>query len=786
VTRRRSSPRSLLALGAAAILLVVAPVPAAAAGPGRPAPALEPARRAVDPAEDGCDAVPGRVLVTFSSQAGASEKAAARTGIHGRSLHAYRLPGLELLSTSLPVGTAVGLLRSKGSIVSAEPDCRVQASKTPNDEFFASDQWALRNTNQLGDGVPGKDIDTAAGWNIRTDASTIPVAIIDNGIVLDHPDLAGNLWTNPGEIAGNGVDDDHNGYVDDVHGWDFVNDDPLPADDNGHGTHVAGIIGARGNNGIGVAGVAWTASLMPLKVLDASGSGDDAAIIAALEYAAANGARITNNSYGGAGFDPSLHAAFVEAGDAGMLQLVAAGNAADYNDVVPDSPGGFRLDSVISVAATDDTDALADFSNFGRTTVDIGAPGVDIASTWLSSVDPFSQYAFDSGTSMATPMVSGVAALVAAQNPAWSPAQLRDWILGTARSDPSLSGKTVTGGVVDLGRALGKPTFTAKVSLTEASDTGVSHTDRVTNADPLVFDVTFPRSVTGLQAGDFTRSGTATGCVVAPPTGSGGSRHVSLTGCSSGTVTLTLVAGSVLDAKSTAGPLAASSTTVTVDHAAPGSSGLAIAPLTATALSGSSLRLHATWTGSDAGGAGIDRYQLQSSTTGGTTWTTVSTTLASPAANVLAASTGTVRYRARAVDKAGNVGGWLTGPNTSVRLVQNTSTAVTFGSGWSTASSTTFSGGSVRYSTVAGKAVSYRFTGRSIAFVTTRATTRGKVKIYLDGIYQVTLDLGGSTLHRDVAWQRTWATSATRTVRLVVVGTSGRPRVDLDAFAVVS
>jgi hypothetical protein len=138
------------------------------------------------------------------------------------------------------------------------------------------------------------------------------------------------------------------------------------------------------------------------------------------------------------------------------------------------------------------------------------------------------------------------------------------------------------------------------------------------------------------------------------------------------------------------------------------------------------------------------------------------------------------------VDKAGNVGGWLTGPNTSVRLVQNTSTAVTFGSGWSTASSTTFSGGSVRYATVAGKAVSYRFTGRSVAFVTTRATTRGKVKIYLDGIYQVTLDLGGSTLHRDVAWQKTWATSATRTVRLVVVGTSGRPRVDLDAFAVVS
>jgi hypothetical protein len=252
-------------------------------------------------------------------------------------------------------------------------------------------------------------------------------------------------------------------------------------------------------------------------------------------------------------------------------------------------------------------------------------------------------------------------------------------------------------------------------------------------------------------------------------------------------VTLTLAAGGVLDAKSTAGPSAATAAaTVTVDHAAPGTSGLAIAPLTATDLSGSSLRLHVTWTGTDTGGAGIDRYQLQSSTNGGVTWTTVSSSLPTPVANLLAATTGTVRYRARTVDKAGNVGAWLTGRNAAARLVQNTSPAVRFGSGWSIASSSTFSGGSVRYATAAGKAASYTFTGRSIAFVTTRATTRGKVKIYLDGVYQATVDLGGSTLHRDVAWQKTWTTRATRTIRLVVVGTSGRPRVDLDAFAVVS
>jgi hypothetical protein len=680
------------------------------------------------------------------------------------------------------VDGAVALLREAQSVVAAQPDCRVHATQTPNDQFF-EDQWGLANTGQFG-GIAGRDIDAAAGWDIRTDATDVPVAIIDTGITLGHPDLVENLWTNPGEIPGNGLDDDGNGFVDDVHGYDFVQDDGSPADQNGHGTHVAGIIGARGNNNFGVAGVAWTASLMALRVLDANGTGRDDAIIAALDYAAANGARITNNSYGRVGFDQALFTAFEAAGNAGMLQVVAAGNDGANTDIQPGSPASFRLDSVISVAATNDSDGLAGFSNFGRNTVDLGAPGVHIASTWLNTVAPFASFVFLDGTSMATPMVSGVAALVAAQDPSLTAAQLRDRILRTTRPDSALVGKTVTGGVVDLGRALGGPPFAATMLLDAASDTGVSQTDRITNANPLVFDVMFPRSVTGLIAGDFTRTGTATGCIVGAPTGSGTSFRVSVTGCSSGTVALTLGAGTVVDANSTAGPSAAvSSGTVVVDHARPTVSGLVVRPLTGVALSGSSIRLRLTWNGADTGGAGI---AAQVSVNGGTSWTDVSANLPTPLANVIAASSGTVRYRVRAVDKAGNVGSFLTSPNLSLRLIQNTSTSVHYSTGWTTSSSTSFSGGSVRSASVAGRSASFTFTGRSIALVSTRAASRGQVKVFIDGDLQATPNLSGSTVFRYVAFQKTWSTSATRTIKLVVVGTSGHPRVDLDAFVVVS
>jgi subtilisin family serine protease len=771
----------LAALGTAAVLLTLlaAPSVTAAEAPNAVTP-MDPVA-APKPPGPPCTGAPGRVLVRFRSTAGVADKAAARAAVHGKRLRAYDLvPGLELVSTSLPVGRAVGRMRALTSVSEVQPDCLVHADQLPNDPDLDL-QWGLRNTGQYVGGIAGKDIDAAAGWDIRTDASSVRVAVIDTGMRLDHPDLAPNLWTNPGEIPGNHIDDDHNGYVDDVHGWDFVNNDAIPADDNSHGSHVAGIIGARGNNGIGVSGVAWTVKLMPLKVLDATGNGSDSDIIAALQYAAANGARITNNSYGGDGFDQILYDAFVRAGNAGMLQVVAAGNAGTNNDVTPVSPASFRLSSVLSVAATDVADALASFSNRGATSVDLGAPGLGIYSTWNDG-----SYHYDSGTSMATPMVSGVAALVAAQNPTLSAAQLRDWIRTTVRADASLVGETVSGGVVDLGRAL--TAYGVTITLDPASDTGASTSDRITDAAALTFDVTFPRPVAGLSAADFTLDGTASGCVIGPPTGSGSLYQVQVSGCSAGSVGLALDGGTVVDANSVAGPqVTMGSLPVAVDRTSPTTTGLAVAPLTATNLSGSSIRLHVAWAGSDgAGGSGVARYQLQRSLDGGTTWSNVSSTLPGPVANLPAAPSGSVRYRVRAVDRAGNLGAWLTSARLSPRLIQNTSRAIVYSRGWTTSISTRYSGGSARDATVAGRSLSFTFTGRSIALVTTRATSRGQVKVYIDGVREATPSLTGSTVYRYVAWQQTWPTSARHTIRLVVVGTLGRPRIDFDAFAVLS
>jgi hypothetical protein len=317
----------------------------------------------------------------------------------------------------------------------------------PNDPAFGQ-VWGLQNTGQTG-GTAGADIHAAGAWAVRTDADTVTVAVIDTGMQLDHVDLAANLWTNPGEIPGNGSDDDHNGYVDDVHGWDFVNNDAVADDDNGHGTHVAGTIGAVGNNGIGIAGIAWSVRLMPLKAFGASGAGYVSAVIGALDYAVANGAKVVNESFGGDEFTRSEYDAFVASGDAGVVSIAAAGNRGANADETPHYPASFRLDTIVAVAATTSTDTLASFSNYGILNAQVGAPGQLIYSTIRGNA-----YGLMSGTSMATPHVAGVAALLAAEHPTWNAKDIRDRILGTTRPVAALAGKTWTGGVVDAAAAL--------------------------------------------------------------------------------------------------------------------------------------------------------------------------------------------------------------------------------------------------------------------------------------------------------------------------------------------
>ena len=330
----------------------------------------------------------------------------------------------------------------------AEPNYRMQAAAVPNDDLYGA-LWGMR------------DIGAESAWDTRTDSSPIIVGVIDSGVDYTHPDLVDNMWTNPGEIAGNGLDDDGNGYIDDVFGYDFESDDADPMDDNpttiggGHGTHVAGTIGARGNNNIGVAGVGWNASLMALKVIGQGGSAD---IARSIDYATDNGAKITNNSYGshgtGIGVSQAISNAVGRAKNAGVLFVAAAGNS---RGSIPasDMDGNFNSwpaelskvhDNVITVAATDPNGSFASYSHWGDESVQIAAPGSSIRSTV-----PGGGYGNSSGTSMASPIVAGAAALLWAERPDLTYLEIKDAILNTARPEHLTR---VGRGVLDLGAAM--------------------------------------------------------------------------------------------------------------------------------------------------------------------------------------------------------------------------------------------------------------------------------------------------------------------------------------------
>jgi subtilisin family serine protease len=353
------------------------------------------------------------------------------------------VPGLRevRLGDGVNVAAALAAYRADPQVLYAEPNYRMHVAAVPNDPFYAS-QWSLDNSGQTG-GIPDADIDAPEAWNVTQGNSDIIVAVIDTGIDYYHPDLAANIWTNAGEMgkdangkdkSTNGVDDDGNGYVDDVRGWDFANHDNNPMDDGdgqitgGHGTYVASVIGANGNNGIGGAGVTWNVRLMPLKVFGNNGSATDADVIAALNYAVANGAKISNNSYGGyygADFPQALFDAVQNATTAGHLFVAAAGNYGSDNDAQPFYPASFQPvpDNLIAVAAMDSTDHSA--WNYGATSVDLAAPGVQVTNPLSGETYPGL-----SGTSFATPHVAGAAALVWAANPSLTAAQVKSLLLG--------------------------------------------------------------------------------------------------------------------------------------------------------------------------------------------------------------------------------------------------------------------------------------------------------------------------------------------------------------------
>ena len=387
--------------------------------------------------------VPGELLVKWKPGLKAIARADAMAPLGATREAVYDI-GAELLRVNgMAVEEALARLAQDPRVEYAEPNYIWTIDRAPDDPRYP-EQYGLHNIGQTG-GVPGADIGAENAWDRFTGDPDLLIGDIDTGADYTHPDLAPNIWTNPGEIPGNGIDDDGNGYVDDVHGYDFLDHKPDPLDDNGHGTHTAGIICAAGNNGVGVSGVVWHAKLVILKFLGANGSGPTSAAVEALQYATRMGIRVTNNSWGGGAYSRTLEDAIAAAGNAGALFVAAAGNAHANTDLSPQYPSVLPEDCIISVAATDANDQLASFSNYGPTTVDLAAPGVDVLSTY-----PGNDYRLLSGTSMATPMVTGAAAFLMGRFPGMDASLVKARLMQFATPLPALAGRCVTGGRLNL------------------------------------------------------------------------------------------------------------------------------------------------------------------------------------------------------------------------------------------------------------------------------------------------------------------------------------------------
>jgi subtilisin family serine protease len=414
--------------------------------------------------------VAGELLVQFKPGTSPEAQASAMAFIRGSKKEtvkgaAQRRDGKgDLHLLSLPPGLlVVDAFRSMSQLADvdfAEPNWIYQHQATSNDPYATNGSlWGMASSTATG-GVAANQFGSGAStaWaNNRQNCSGVYIGIIDEGYMFTHEDLAANVGVNPGEIPGNGIDDDGNGLVDDVYGWDFAGNNSSvydgTADD--HGTHVAGTIAGSGGNGRGVAGVCWSGvKLMGAKFLGANG-GTTANAIKAVDYFTDLKTRhnlnlpATNNSWGGGGFAQSLQDAIERANTANILFVAAAGNSTLNCESSNCYPAEYPNANIISVASITSTGAMSSFSNYGSTTIDIGAPGSGIWSTVPGKAGR-SSYASYNGTSMATPHVTGAAALYKARNPAASAADIKAAILNSATPTSSLSGRTVTGGRLNV------------------------------------------------------------------------------------------------------------------------------------------------------------------------------------------------------------------------------------------------------------------------------------------------------------------------------------------------
>jgi len=399
------------------------------------------------------------LIVKLREDARGVAATALAAGLGGKVARRFRSSGAVLvkLGKGADVDGVLAAVRKRPDVAWAERDHYLRISRTvPNDPDFES-CWGLDNQGQML-GIPDADIDAPEAWDIATGSSDVVVAVIDTGVDYTHNDLAANMWTNAAELNGNpGEDDDGNGFIDDVYGIAVVMGTPSadPMDDHGHGTHVAGILGAVGNNGVGIAGVAWSVKIMALKFMSSGGIGLESDAATCIDYAVAHGATILNNSYGGDTWSQALHDAIAAANGAGVLFCAAAGNESMEIDGWKSYPAGYDLPNIIAVASTDGADGLSYFSNYGASSVDVGAPGESIWSTW-----PGNQYQLLDGTSMACPFAAGVAALVKSHVPGLTLEQLRDRVMWTGDPLFDLKGTVGTPYATTLNAQSFAPPFT--------------------------------------------------------------------------------------------------------------------------------------------------------------------------------------------------------------------------------------------------------------------------------------------------------------------------------------
>jgi len=402
------------------------------------------------------------VLVKFKDATAVTDgRAVQRLRAAGliRSQPLRLVPGLtrSSLRRSQDLQQTLADLEKQTNIEYAEPDYLVWPLAMPNDARF-SELDGLNNIGQFGGRIDA-DIDAPEAWDLQT-GNDIVIAVIDSGVDYLHPDLKDNIWVNVNEIPNNGIDDDSNGFIDDVNGWNFVNNSNDPMDQRDHGTHVAGILAATGNNQAGITGVNWRAKIMPLKFIDDQGVGSVSKAIAALEYAVANGVRISNNSWGGGKFSQAMYDALSAANAAGHLFVAGVGNDAKDNDGFPHYPSSYDLNNVIAVVATDNRDQLAEFSNYGVRSTDLAAPGVAILSTAKNN-----RYQMLSGSSIAAPFVSGVAGLILSQNAHLTISDLRSALLNAVDKQDSLIDKVASGGRINAFKAVSSVPISTSIVL---------------------------------------------------------------------------------------------------------------------------------------------------------------------------------------------------------------------------------------------------------------------------------------------------------------------------------